>query len=96
MSENTKKSYRVYYTANDGHRCTFVFKSDRSFRRYTNNNFYGKTFGTPFMNDMYAAIRRYSDDPNSKMSQHGGFGGVFAIAMVVCIETGERKLCSAF
>lgn len=91
-----KKSYRVYYAAKDGHKCTFIFKSDRSFRRYQNNNYFGKTFGTPFMEDMFKQIARYEKDPNSKMSIHGGFGGVHTIAMVKCIETGELQLCSAF
>jgi len=94
MNENTTKTYRVYYVANDGHKCKFTFKSDRSFNRYGNNAYDGKTFGRPFLNDMLAAAERYENDPNSKMSIHGGFGGVDSVKIVECIETGRKQYCA--
>lgn len=83
-------TYKVHYIANDGKGCSFLFNTDRAFRRFRNNNSNdGISLGTPFINDMLSKAREIGERPDSSMTRHGGFD-MSKIRMIECVETGNK------
>lgn len=83
-------TYKVHYIANDGKGCSFLFKTERAFRRFRNNNYNnGIGLGTPFINDMLNKAYEIGQRPDSSMTRHGGFD-MGKIRMIECIETKHK------
>lgn len=84
-----KRKYKAYYIADDGTKCSFTFKTDKSFKHYTHD--YNQGFGTlgnPFVTDMQKAIENIMKHEDSNMRKHGGFN-IFNLKMVEDVETGS-------
>lgn len=85
----TTKTYQIHYIAGDGTMQSFKFKTERSMQRVNRND--GFSIPAPFMTDMGIAAARYARNPNSRMSQHGGFTYTH-IKRIKCMETGATRL----
>lgn len=88
---NTGLEYKVYYRAEDGTKCSFKFKTDRSFRTYkSRQSMFCESLGMPFVDDMCQRAREIGSNPDSNMAKHGGFS-YYNLIKIVCIDTKEEK-----
>lgn len=74
--------YMVSYIANDGHPCSFTFKSETVLR--STFNCYCKLH-----EEMWEAAKRIMAKEESSMARHGGFDGWYGLRKIENTNTGN-------